>query len=733
MIAVVLCFTILMSVSASTLEVNNMIHREEYTGIDASIEESICSDVYSSIDNNGVLLRSYPTSYDPRNTGLLTDIKHQYKELCWDYASTATVEQCLSYQYGTKFDVSESHLFYASSECIKPDSYTNNLGFSNITLRSGATMATAYQYYTNWNYPIDYNELSNWNSSVSGSSFPKSKLMNLHKVNEDTDFGTAVSMFNVSSVKKLSYDILTFKSAISQYGAITTSIKYNSDYFSALGEEVSYFIGSNNSRKRHAITIIGWNDQYSKDNFAETNRPNNNGAWLVRDSNNSVCHNGYYWVSYEESSLINSYVVTGFQKASNNEHMLSYNYLYTVNSTDLFTDTLYLCSIFDLSDFVDEYDQISKVMLYLSVDGICDYEIKIIPVDNFGSLTVDPDSYSNYASGQYSGEGYITVDFNNAYIINAAEKCAVIVKITPENGSSYYIPYSVCHQNSQPNKCYVGKKQSNTMTWDNCYSMNTNSYHFSGALVIKPVLSKSNIIEEPITITPSVVNGSESTQINISSMDLFFNAHTIDGTVLRQDIDYEKNNNGILINQNYLEALNENYTEIILEFNNDTTKTLIINPKSTITNVNVSGATIVGDTLSAVCEGTPERSRYDLDYCWQRSEDGVVWQNITNSNSDQYTVNANDFGMYMRVEVTPQTNGNVLSGGISNSTLTKCVILCDVNMDGQITTDDVNMICYYLAEYYILNPNQMLAADVNRDGRVSITDATIIQTLLSGA
>ena len=72
----------------------------------------------------------------------------------------------------------------------------------------------------------------------------------------------------------------------------------------------------------HSVCIVGWDDDYPKENFIEGHQPPENGAWLVRNSwgsdynefpNNSYRHwgieqeenkhNGYYWVSYYDWTL----------------------------------------------------------------------------------------------------------------------------------------------------------------------------------------------------------------------------------------------------------------------------------------------------------------------------------------------------------------------------------------------------------------------------------------------
>ena len=51
----------------------------------------------------------------------------------------------------------------------------------------------------------------------------------------------------------------------------------------------------------HAVMIVGWDDNYSKDNFQTAEKPKKNGAWLIRNSWGFT--QSYFWMSYETSSL----------------------------------------------------------------------------------------------------------------------------------------------------------------------------------------------------------------------------------------------------------------------------------------------------------------------------------------------------------------------------------------------------------------------------------------------
>ena len=52
----------------------------------------------------------------------------------------------------------------------------------------------------------------------------------------------------------------------------------------------------------HAVLIIGWDDNYSKENFAEgIHKPDNNGAYICLNSyGKDYGKNGTFYVSYED-------------------------------------------------------------------------------------------------------------------------------------------------------------------------------------------------------------------------------------------------------------------------------------------------------------------------------------------------------------------------------------------------------------------------------------------------
>ena len=98
-------------------------------------------------------------------------------------------------------------------------------------------------------------------------------------------------------------NIKAYKEAIYKYGGIYTIIyaDYNNKY--KYNNQKAAFYDTQVSNPNHAVTIVGWDDNYSKYNFATT--PAGNGAWIVKNSyGTNWGDNGYYYISYYDKTLL---------------------------------------------------------------------------------------------------------------------------------------------------------------------------------------------------------------------------------------------------------------------------------------------------------------------------------------------------------------------------------------------------------------------------------------------
>ena len=106
-------------------------------------------------------------------------------------------------------------------------------------------------------------------------------------------------------------------------------LDYCNDYDYPLSEKGGYYNPdyvsvTNANGGPHGVVLVGWDDQYAKENF--TNVPPEDGAWIIRNSwgNYKNSEDGYFYMSYYEPSvtLLTSY---DCEPVTNYGSMHSYN------------------------------------------------------------------------------------------------------------------------------------------------------------------------------------------------------------------------------------------------------------------------------------------------------------------------------------------------------------------------------------------------------------------------
>lgn len=81
-----------------------------------------------------------------------------------------------------------------------------------------------------------------------------------------------------------------------------STIYYNSDTYGYYCNDARYNKAEDSFFSNHMVTIVGWDDSYSRENFKTA--PQGDGAWLVKNSwGENWGMNGYFWVSYYDKSI----------------------------------------------------------------------------------------------------------------------------------------------------------------------------------------------------------------------------------------------------------------------------------------------------------------------------------------------------------------------------------------------------------------------------------------------
>lgn len=253
----------------------------------------------TSASNDDVETADLPSSYDSRNENIVTPVRNQGSEgYCWAFAATGAVETNILKQKLSGFDVSTMHF----SEAGVP--------YYHMTQASDPNSIYYYSYEDN----KDKGSTGGWSHIVgegifSGLGEYPENVLNYSKIKagypEEMRTYSSIRLKNLTDFdfSKGNGDLVA-KNAIMQYGGFALS--YSGDgYYS--NNSVSYYTKkgkTKSGRQGHAVTCIGWDDSYSKNNFSPEGMPDNDGAWLCKNSwGEDYGENGYLWVSYECDGL----------------------------------------------------------------------------------------------------------------------------------------------------------------------------------------------------------------------------------------------------------------------------------------------------------------------------------------------------------------------------------------------------------------------------------------------
>lgn len=203
---------------------------------------------------------------------------------CWAYATLASSESALGFldykngRQGTVYDYSERHLAYGARRNAFLNNQINEYGATK-DITSGGNFFDAQTY------------LSNGMGAIEEAEMPFENNMDNIDISEIQNKTTSTTLYDTIWFESLATaektEIMSkMKQHISTYGGIYAGVHGASLFSDAYNNTTGamYCNSSETFAPDHAITIIGWDDNYSKDNFNETMRPNDNGAWIVKNS-----------------------------------------------------------------------------------------------------------------------------------------------------------------------------------------------------------------------------------------------------------------------------------------------------------------------------------------------------------------------------------------------------------------------------------------------------------------
>lgn len=195
-----------------------------------------------------------------------------------------------------KYDYSERHMAYSMSQSFK-EGQVNKYGYS-YKVSDGASVYMAISYLTNGQGAVNESDMKFENNEKDidiqeiQNKTVQTTVNNIIVMDsiEPTEMVTPTDTTRLEALKK------QMKEHISTNGAINVGI-----YAPTTEDEMKAYLKDNKSifvnkivtgkgtdgqpvslPSNHAVSIIGWNDEYSKSNFVTA--PKNDGAWIARNS-----------------------------------------------------------------------------------------------------------------------------------------------------------------------------------------------------------------------------------------------------------------------------------------------------------------------------------------------------------------------------------------------------------------------------------------------------------------
>ncbi len=357
---------------------------------------------------------NYPAKYDSRDFGYVTSVKNQEPfGACWAFAYCSAAETSLikqGFENKNTVDLSEGHLAWFTGH-TKSDIFfdadedkmyfKNPFDFGGNPFIADATLARGSGFAKEKDFP--YTEK---NAEMGYSSFYKYKC-DYQLVSSETSYDTSVN-----NVKKA---ILESGSVAACYCAdVNRCYKNSKDGYCCYCPD--YY------ESNHMVTIVGWDDNFSADNFAI--KPENNGAWIVKNSwGTDWGTNGYFWLSFYDMTF-DEFTQIRVVPSGSYDEICQYDGVYCANILPCESTEAYMANIFPAR----QNATVSAASILLNAP--CWYMAQISLYTDLKDKT-DPTSGKLCETQTISSveQGYYMVNFNNAYPVKKDSSFAVVAKL----------------------------------------------------------------------------------------------------------------------------------------------------------------------------------------------------------------------------------------------------------------------------------------------------------------
>lgn len=348
-----------------------------------------------------------PSSYDLRNvrgSRLITEVKNQNPlGLCWAFSTNSMLES---------YHLVKNNEYYNFSENA-PDYQAQYYGDA-LSSNSGNSLENAIKYWFLGNGPVTEDHFGSYfTSNIQKNKYDYLDSQNVPVDVLDVTFFKALDMYEL----KNKYTGANIKNIVTEYnkaiknhimnnGAVASGVFMDYMNYNAKFLYNSNYAGS--GYNAHAITIIGWDDNFGSVTIDGTTLK---GSWIAMNSWGENNYD-YFYISYYDADVVTSMVGTTNSKPKSwsnvyfNTNSLNSSYDYNENTVDYVVNK---GSNIELIDSIKiYYRHTTEINLNVTIsDGVNTYDL--------GEKTISKGLYSFELEDKYleTDKIYITLSGEN--------------------------------------------------------------------------------------------------------------------------------------------------------------------------------------------------------------------------------------------------------------------------------------------------------------------------------
>lgn len=364
---------------------------------------------------------------------------------CWAFSLNSALESNISLTTSRTSDIfSTRHMNYY---CTK-----DFLGF-NRTPGDGGNPLMGMAYYVSGNGPVLESDIPFQNNDSSLSNLEESELTSAEVQKHIEDYVKFTSIEKEITSEGIKYtsgeDELSeenvnsireeIKTHIKKYGGIT-AYSLEDDLYpnyynnSLIKSSTAFYCDNNELNPNHQVTIIGWDDNYSKDNFNKNCRPIHDGAYIALNSyGEDSFDNGYIYISYDDVFV--EQALFGIQTVSevDYDNIYQYDELGATGWATSDSNIGYGANVFNREDLDGEY--LTEVGIYLM-----NYSKVQVYINNNGDLIEPSLMIEGTDESETLSPGYHVLDLKNGIKIDGDKYTIVVKYIAQDEAGKALIP-----------------------------------------------------------------------------------------------------------------------------------------------------------------------------------------------------------------------------------------------------------------------------------------------------